>query len=196
MNHEREIDELNEKHEQKLDSLRLEFDTKIEQLTNEHQMEILTLKQIYQTVFDEKYQLNEQLKHIQFNEQNLQENLDKTQLEYDQLLKLNQKPLRINILTQTVSFIIKQHISSNSFFSFQDIPNQTEQQIETLTKQNIQLVDELSRITEQFKLLQIDSNKREQFYSTEKIQYEERIKEISKHPIMTSIKLQTVNYLI
>jgi hypothetical protein len=46
------------------------------------------------------------------------------------------------------------------------------------------------------KALQIHSNEREQFYSTEKIQYEKDLKEISKQPLMTSIQIQTVNYLI
>jgi len=41
------------------------------------------------------------------------------------------------------------------------------------------------------KALQIHHNEREQFYSTEKIQYEKDLKQ----PLMTSIQIQTVNYL-
>ncbi len=65
-----------------------------------------------------------------------------------------------------------------------------------LTKQNLRLADELTQISDQLKLFQTHHNEREQFYSTEKIQYEKHIKEISKHPTMTSVKLQTVNSLI
>ncbi len=43
------------------------------------------------------------------------------------------------------------------------------------------------------KALQIHYNEREQFYSTEKIQYEKDLKE---QPLMSSIQIQTVNYLI
>jgi len=74
---------------------------------------------------------------------------------------------------------------------FQEINNETQQQIEELTKQNIQLADELTQISNQLKALQIHHNEREQFYSTEKIQYEKDLKQ----PLMTSIQIQTVNYL-
>ena len=114
MNHEREITELNEKYEQKYYSIRLEYETKIEQLTNEQQMQILTLKQTYENVLDEKYHINEQLNNIRFNEQNLQEKLDKIQMEYEQLLKLNKKPLRITVFTQTVRKSIKSCLQVHS----------------------------------------------------------------------------------
>jgi hypothetical protein len=77
----------------------------IEQLTHktsEQQLEILTLRQMYETVFDEKCHVDEQINDIRLNEQNLQEKFDKIQIEYDQLVKSNKKPLMINILTQTV----------------------------------------------------------------------------------------------
>ncbi|CAF4584479.1 unnamed protein product [Rotaria sp. Silwood2] len=181
LEYEHKMNELNEKHEQKFFSLRLEYETKIEQLinkTSEQQIEMLTLKQMYETIYDEKCHVDEQINDIRLNEQNLQEKLDKIQTEYEQLLKLNKKPLMINVLTQT------------------ETNNETEQQIEILTKQNIQLVDELTRISNQLNLLQTHYNEREQFFSTEKIQYEKHIKELSKRPTMTCIKLQTVNCLI
>ncbi|CAF2319261.1 unnamed protein product [Rotaria sp. Silwood2] len=176
LEYEHKMNELNEKHEQKFFSLRLEYETKIEQLinkTSEQQIEMLTLKQMYETIYDEKCHVDEQINDIRLNEQNLQEKLDKIQTEYEQLLKLNKKPLMINVLTQT------------------ETNNETEQQIEILTKQNIQLVDELTRISNQLNLLQTHYNEREQFFSTEKIQYEKHIKELSKRPTMTCIKLQT-----
>jgi flagellar biosynthesis component FlhA len=108
------MNELNEKYEQKYYSIRLEYETKIEQLTNEQQIQILTLKQTYENVLDEKYQINEQLNTIRFNEQNLQEKLDKIQMEYEQLLKLNKKPLRINVFTQTVRNSIKSYLQIRS----------------------------------------------------------------------------------
>jgi hypothetical protein len=101
------MNELKEKYEQKMFSFRLEHETKNEQLTNEQQIEILTLKQMYETVLDEKCQMNEQLNHSRFNEQNLQEKFDKIQMEYEQLLKLNKKPLRMSVLTQTVRDLIE-----------------------------------------------------------------------------------------
>jgi hypothetical protein len=106
LKHEHEMNELNEKHEQNLFLLRLDYETKIEQLTNktnEQQIEMLTLKQMYQTIFDEKYHVDEQINNIRLNEQNLQEKFDQLQIEYHQLLKSNKKPLMINILTQTVT---------------------------------------------------------------------------------------------
>jgi len=105
LEHEYKINEFNEKYEQKLFLIRLEYETKIEQLTNktsEQSMEMLTLKQMYETIFDEKCHVDEQINDIRLNEQNLQEKFDKLQIDYDQLLKSNKKPLMINILTQTV----------------------------------------------------------------------------------------------
>jgi len=99
------MNKLNEKHEQILFSIRLEYETKIEQLinkTNEQSIEMLTLKQMYETIFDEKCHVDEQINDMRLNEQYLQEKFDKLQIEYDQLLKSNKKPLMINILTQTV----------------------------------------------------------------------------------------------
>ena len=99
------MNELNEKNEQRFFSLRLEYETKIEQLTNksnEQYIEMLTLKQMYETIVDEKHHADEQLNDIRTNEQNLQEKLEKIQMEYEQLLKINKKPLTINVLTQTV----------------------------------------------------------------------------------------------
>ena len=84
----------------------------------------------------------------------------------------------------------------SNFFSFQETNNDIQQQIEKLTTQNIQLVDELTRVSDQLKALESHHNEREQFYSTEKIQYEKHIKEISKRPIMTCVQLQTVSYSI
>lgn len=104
--HDQQINELNEKHEQKLFSLRLEYETKLEQITtksNEQQIELLTLKQMYDTIFDEKCLVDELLNDIRVHEQNLQEKLDKIQIENEQLLKENQKPSTNNILVQTVS---------------------------------------------------------------------------------------------
>ncbi|CAF0731920.1 unnamed protein product [Rotaria sp. Silwood1] len=176
LEYEYKMNELNEKYEQKFFSLRLEYETKIEQLTNktsEQQIEMLTLKQMYETIYDEKCHVDERINDIRLNEQNLQEKLDKIQTEYEQLLKLNKKSLMISVLTQT------------------ETNNEMEQQIETLTKQNIQLVDELTRISNQLNLLQTNYNEREQFFSNEKIQYEKHIKELSKRPTMSCIKLQT-----
>lgn len=61
-----------------------------------------------------------------------------------------------------------------------------QEEIEKIKKENFQLND-------QIKLLQKQFNEREQIYSNEKIQYEKRIKDFSKRPIMTCVKLQTVN---
>jgi hypothetical protein len=105
LEHEQETNELNEKYEQKYFSLRLEYETKIEQLTtktSEQQIEIFTLKQMYDTMSDEKSHTDEQINTMRFIEQNLQEKLDKLQMEYEQVLKLNRKPLMIHVLTQTV----------------------------------------------------------------------------------------------
>jgi hypothetical protein len=66
--------------------------------------------------------------------------------------------------------------------------------VEKLTKENLQLADELTRKSNHLEILRVDYVEREQIYSTEKIQYEKHIKELTKRPIMTSIKLQTVNY--
>jgi len=99
------MNKLNEKHEQILFSIRLEYETKIEQLinkTNEQSIEMLTLKQMYETIFDEKCHVDEQINDMRLNEQYLQEKFDKLQIEYDQLLKSNKKPLMIKVLTQTV----------------------------------------------------------------------------------------------
>ncbi|UJR25203.1 hypothetical protein I4U23_006555 [Adineta vaga] len=114
LDHERETIEINEKYEQNLFSLRLNYETKIEQLTiktSEQQIEMLTLKQMYETILDEKRHVDQQIHEIRFNEQNLQENLDRIQFEYDQLLLKNQKPIMIQNFTQT-DFIDKsqQHI--------------------------------------------------------------------------------------
>lgn len=86
---------------------------------------------------------------------------------------------------------MKNSISIFLLYHFQEINNE----IEELTKQNNQLVNELTQLSNQLKVLQIYSNEREQFYSTEKIQYEKHITELSKRPLMNSIQLQTVNYL-
>jgi hypothetical protein len=99
------MNKLNEKHEQILFSIRLEYETKIEQLinkTNEQSIEMLTLKQMYETIFDEKCHVDEQINDMRLNEQYLQEKFDKLQIEYDQLLKSNKKPLMIKVRTQTV----------------------------------------------------------------------------------------------
>jgi hypothetical protein len=99
------MNNLNEKHEENLFSIRLEYETKIEQLinkTNEQSIEMLTLKQMYETIFDEKCHVDEQINDIRLNEQNFQEKFDKLQIEYDQLLKSNKKPLMFKVLTQTV----------------------------------------------------------------------------------------------
>ncbi|CAF3685315.1 unnamed protein product [Rotaria sordida] len=104
LEYEYKMNELNEKYEQKIFLIRLEYETKIEQLTNktsEQQIEMLTLKQMYETIFDEKCHVDKQINNIHLNEQNLQEKFDQLQIEYEQLLKLNKKPLKINILTQT-----------------------------------------------------------------------------------------------
>lgn len=117
--HEQQIIELNEKCEQNIFSIRLEYETKIEQLTNktnEQQIEMLTLKQMYETIFDEKNHLDEQINHSRLNEQNLQDKFEKLQIQYDQILKSNKKPLMINVLTQTVREKFDYYLQI--FFSF------------------------------------------------------------------------------
>ncbi|CAF3494011.1 unnamed protein product [Rotaria socialis] len=176
LKYEYRVNELNEKQEQNVFSMRLEYETKIEQLTNknsEHQIEILTLKQMYETMYDEKCHADERINDIRLNEQNLQEKLDKIQMEYDQLLKLNKKPAMLTVITQT------------------EINDEVEQKLEILTKQNNELVDELKRTSNKFNQLQINSYEREQLFSNEKIQYEKHIKELSKRPSMACVKLQT-----
>jgi hypothetical protein len=112
---------LNEKYEQKYFSLRLEYETKIEQLntkTSEQQIEIFTLKQMYETISDEKRHTDQQINDMRFNEQNLQEKFDKLQMEYDQLVKSNRKPLTTNVFTQTVKGKDEKDTRiSSSFFS-------------------------------------------------------------------------------
>lgn len=103
--HEQQMNELHEKHEQKFFSLRLEYETKIEQITgksSEQQIEMLTLKQMYETIRDEKYHVDEQLNDLRTNEQNLQEKLEKIQMDYEQLLKATKKPIMNHVLVQTV----------------------------------------------------------------------------------------------
>jgi hypothetical protein len=119
LKHEHEMNELNEKYEQKLFSFRLEYETKIEQLinkTSEQSMEMLTFKQMYETIFDEKRHVDEQMNHIRLNEQNLQEKFEKLQMEYDQLFKSNQKPLMINVFTQTVREKNTNHLQTFHLF--------------------------------------------------------------------------------
>jgi hypothetical protein len=119
LEHEQETNELNEKYEQKYFSLRLEYETKIEQLTtktSEQQIEIFTLKQMYDTIADEKFHTDEQINNMRFNEQNLQEKLDKLQMEYDQLSRSNKKPLMMHVLTQTVKSIDEKDTQISSFF--------------------------------------------------------------------------------
>lgn len=105
LEYEHKISDLNEKYEQKTFSLRLEYETKIEQLSNktsEQHIEMLTVKQMYETMYEEKCHVDEQINEIRSNEQNLQEKLDKTRIEYEELLQLNKKSPTINVLTQTV----------------------------------------------------------------------------------------------
>jgi len=80
----------------------------------------------------------------------------------------------------------------NHYCQISSFFQEPQQEIEELRKQNIQLATELTRVSDQLKLLQTQYNEREQFYSTEKIQYEKRIQEISKRPITACVKLQTV----
>ncbi len=119
LKHEHEMNELNEKYEQKLFSFRLEYETKIEQLinkTSEQSMEMLTFKQMYETIFHEKCHVDEQINDIRINEQNLQEKFEKLQMEYDQLFKSNQKPLMINVFTQTVREKNTNHLQTFHLF--------------------------------------------------------------------------------
>ena len=198
LKYEHQINELNEKHEQNLLSFRLEYETKIEQLTNkinEQEIEILTLKHMYEMVFDEKCRANEQINDIQLNKQNLQEKLNKLQIDYDQLLK---SPFMINVHVQTVrndyqvNFFCKIKVEllynrlfffflNHIIFSFQEFNNEIEQNMELLEKQNIKLIDELTQKSNQLNELQT------QFYSSEYFE------QIFQRPTMTSIKIQTVN---
>jgi chromosome segregation ATPase len=107
LTYEREIRDLNDKYDEKLLDTRLNYETKMEQLTNrlgDQQMEIITLKQIYQTVVDEKRQLNEHIDHIHMNEQRSNEKLVQLQMAYDQILERNTiKFSMTTAATQTVS---------------------------------------------------------------------------------------------
>ncbi len=58
-----------------------------------------------------------------------------------------------------------------------------------LIQENLREIEELTKQNDQLKRLQTRCNE----LSMEKIQYEKRIEEISKHPIMTCVNLQTVN---
>ena len=72
LEYEHKINELNEQHESKLFQCHLEYEKKIEQLTHqisEQQMEMLTLKQMYETLLNDKRHVDEQVKDIQLNEQ-------------------------------------------------------------------------------------------------------------------------------
>jgi len=51
------------------------------------------------------------------------------------------------------------------------------------------------RLNEQIKYLRSQSTEREQIYSNEKNQYEKRLKDLSKRPLMTCVKLQTVKFV-
>lgn len=57
---------------------------------------------MYETIFDEKCLVDEQLNDVRTHEQNLQEKFDKIQIEYEQSIKQNRKPTTNNILVQTV----------------------------------------------------------------------------------------------
>ena len=177
LEHEQETSELKEKYEQKYFSLRFEYETKIEQLTmktSEQQMEIFTLKQMYDTISEEKSHADERSNNLRFNEQRLQEKLEKLQMEYDQLFKSNRKPLMMNGITQTVRSINAEGFQTSSFL-LQEIPQ------------------EIEELNDQLKRLQTHCNERERIHSHERTQYEQRIAEVSKRPIMTCVNLQTVN---
>ena len=106
LDHEQEVNELNEKYEQKCFSLRLDHENKLEQLTakiSEQQMEIFTFKQIHQTMSEEKSFLDQQIQQIRLDEGNLQDKFDQLPMKYEQLLKMNRKPLMLGVFTQTVS---------------------------------------------------------------------------------------------
>ncbi|CAF0933456.1 unnamed protein product [Adineta ricciae] len=166
---ESKINELNEKYEQNLFSLRLEYETKIEQLTmktSEQQIEMLTLKQMYETIYDEKCHVDQQINELRSNERNLQENLDRIQIENERLSIMNKKPSMLNNVTQT------------------EPNNEVQQQIDELNRVNIQLTDQLKR-------LQIQFDEREQIHSDEKLRYEKSIADLSKQPSMISLQLQT-----
>ena len=177
--HDREINEVNEKYEQKWFSIRMEYETKIEQLTNktsEQQMEIFTLKQINQTVSEEKSFIDQQIYDVRMNEQNLQEKLDQLQMQYNQLLKANKKPLMLGVFTQTVSRASRRTIDNTLHF-LQEISQET---IEDLKQRNLRLNEQLTQF-----------QTREEVYSRTKRQYEQKIEELSKRPTTTSINLQT-----
>lgn len=70
---------------------------------------------MYETISEEKCSVDEEINQIRLNEQNLQEKFDKIQIEYEQLLKSNKKPLMIHTVTQTVSEKFYFNISIISF---------------------------------------------------------------------------------
>ena len=86
---EREIRESNEKHEEILFSTRLNFETKFEEMSHrlsEKQIEIVALKQKYETLYEEKTDADERVNEMRMNEE-----------------KLSRKPLTNVVQTQTVS---------------------------------------------------------------------------------------------
>ena len=103
---ERETNECHEKSEQKLFALRLDYESRVEHLTHqtsEQQMEILTLRQMYETVYHEKNRADEQISECRVSENALREKCDKLQMEYDYLVKTTKKPSSLVAHTQTVS---------------------------------------------------------------------------------------------
>ena len=107
LNNERQIDEINEKHEQILFNVRLEFEHKNEKLIHqisEQQIEMLTIKQKYERIFDEKCHGDEQINEMRIKEQDFKEQIEKLQIDYSQLVEINKnKSIKQNASIQTVS---------------------------------------------------------------------------------------------
>jgi hypothetical protein len=93
---------------------------------------------MYETISDEKRHTDQQINDMRFNEQNLQEKFDKLQMEYDQLVKSNRKPLTTNVFTQTVKGKDEKDTRISSFFFLGNFTrnrriNQTKSSLKTFT---------------------------------------------------------------
>lgn len=102
---ERETSECHEKSEEKLFALRLDYESRVEHLTHqtsEQQMEIITLRQMYETVYHEKNRADQQVNECRLAENAAREKCDQLQMEYDYLVKTTRKPFSVVAHTQTV----------------------------------------------------------------------------------------------
>ena len=67
---------------------------------SEQQIEILSLRQMYETIFDEKQRADEQIDEFRRNEQRIKEQFEQLQIEFNE--KSNKQRLVTSVESQTV----------------------------------------------------------------------------------------------